>query len=289
MRAKAWMPLQRPSRPGQAAIRHDRVEEPVACGVLARVRFLNAGRLAILIVFPDTNRSKGIHCFPHWRSQDAPICGSRRRECLGLARAPVGLAREGGTKSGLMAALQRCGGRACCVRFSMRWVGISRLDTKLSLYLDSRIEKSPPHSARGHFLTMTEKTLEGAAIRLSATGPAGPIPHASYCTPQCYAKGRREFSRSCQCKGCQGDAHGRGRKYAFDHGYLKYSPLGPRKPKPGQELLFPGEIPSPAELADQSVTESDLRRQGRSNLRTEESTSPVSEKQRRHSQTSDQK
>ena len=70
-----------------------------------------------------------------------------------------------------------------------------------------------------------------------ATGPAGPIPHADYCTPQCYEKGKRELRSSRECRGCDGDAHGRGKKYAFDQGYLKYSPLGSRRPKPGQELL----------------------------------------------------
>jgi hypothetical protein len=72
-------------------------------------------------------------------------------------------------------------------------------------------------------------------------GPAGPIPRADYCTPQCYAKDKRNRSKHCLCKGCGGDAHGRGKKYAFDHGYLKYSPLGSRKPKSGQESLFPEE------------------------------------------------
>ena len=98
---------------------------------------------------------------------------------------------------------------------------------------------------------MEKKTLEGEDLVTFATGPAGPIPHADYCMPQCYAKGNRELSGSCQCKGCNGDAHGRGKKYAFDHGYLKNSPLGSRKPKPGQESLFPEEIPARIEVADQ--------------------------------------
>jgi hypothetical protein len=85
-----------------------------------------------------------------------------------------------------------------------------------------------------------------------ATGRAGPIPHPAYCTPQCYAKGKRVLSASCKCRGCRGDAHGRGRKYAFDHGYLKYSLPGSRKPPLDQELLFPdGEI-SPEQAMRQS-------------------------------------
>ena len=96
-----------------------------------------------------------------------------------------------------------------------------------------------------HSLSKTEATFR------AATGPAGPIPHRAYCTPQCYVKGKPALSGCCQCKGCRGDAHGRGRKYAFDHGYLKYSLSGPRKPPLDQELLFP-EDPSPrTEEADQ--------------------------------------
>jgi hypothetical protein len=86
---------------------------------------------------------------------------------------------------------------------------------------------------------------------LSATGPAGPIPHPAYCTPQCYAKGIRERARSCECKGCNGKAHGRGKKYAFDHGYLKYSPPGSRKPPADQEPLFPDESSAPVDLPEQ--------------------------------------
>ena len=78
---------------------------------------------------------------------------------------------------------------------------------------------------------------------LLATGPSGPIPHAAYCTPQCYEKGKRERRSSCEFRGCEGDAHGLGKKYAFDQGYLKHSPLGSRKPKPGQEPLFSEEDP----------------------------------------------
>lgn len=81
--------------------------------------------------------------------------------------------------------------------------------------------------------------MEEAIPFRAATGPAGPIPHRAYCTPQCYAKGKSALSGCCQCKGCRGDAHGRGKKYAFDRGYLKYSPPGSRKPPLDQELLFP--------------------------------------------------
>lgn len=85
---------------------------------------------------------------------------------------------------------------------------------------------------------------------LSATGPAGSVPHPAYCTPQCYTKGTRDRSGSCRCKGCGGKAHGRGKKYAFDHGYLKYPLGGPSRPQPDQESLFPEEISAPVNLAD---------------------------------------
>jgi len=68
---------------------------------------------------------------------------------------------------------------------------------------------------------MAQDRLEGRNLIPSATGPAGPIPHPAYCTPQCYAKGKRKLSGSCKCKGCRGGAHGRGKKYAFDHGYTQ--------------------------------------------------------------------
>lgn len=100
---------------------------------------------------------------------------------------------------------------------------------------------------------MAENMLNGKNLIPSATGPAGPIPHPAYCTPQCYAKGRRALSGSCQCRGCRGDAHGRGKKYAFDHGYLKYSPPGSRKPPLGPELPFPEELLAPIEDADRST------------------------------------
>jgi hypothetical protein len=89
----------------------------------------------------------------------------------------------------------------------------------------------------------------------ASTGPAGPIPHADYCTPQCYAEGKPERSKDCRCKGCQGDAHGRGKKYAFDHGYLKYSPPGARKPSLGQESLFSEEETPSADTVYQPWTE----------------------------------
>jgi hypothetical protein len=97
---------------------------------------------------------------------------------------------------------------------------------------------------------MADNKLKGKNLIPSATGPPGPIPHPAYCRPQCYAGDKHGLSE-CQCKGCHGDAHGRGKKYAFDHGYLKYSPPGSRKPKPGQEPLFPEEPLTPIEDADQ--------------------------------------
>ena len=98
---------------------------------------------------------------------------------------------------------------------------------------------------------MAVDILKDPGIVLSATGPAGQIPHPNYCMPQCYAKGKRDLSGSCQCKGCHGNAHGRGKKYAFDHGYLKHSPVVSRRPQPGQESLFPEGGPDPAEVVDQ--------------------------------------
>jgi hypothetical protein len=103
-----------------------------------------------------------------------------------------------------------------------------------------------------HSLSKTETTLEGVIPFRAATGPAGPIPHRAYCMPQCYAKGKPALSGSCQCKGCRGDAHGCGKKYAFDHGYLKYSLPGSRKPPLDQELLFSDDPLSPIQDADQS-------------------------------------
>jgi hypothetical protein len=100
-------------------------------------------------------------------------------------------------------------------------------------------------------IPMAEGTLDERDLIPPATGSAGPIPHPAYCTPQCYAKGKLKLSRSCQCKGCRGDAHGRGKKYAFDHGYLRDSPIGSRKPPPGIGWLFPEEPPTPIEEADQ--------------------------------------
>jgi hypothetical protein len=91
---------------------------------------------------------------------------------------------------------------------------------------------------------MTENELEGKDRIPSATGPPGPIPRRAYCASQCYERGKRKLSRSCTCKACHGDAHGRGKKYARDHGYLKDSPPGSRKTPLGQEELpFPEESP----------------------------------------------
>ena len=100
-------------------------------------------------------------------------------------------------------------------------------------------------------LPTTENRLEVRRPISSATGPAGPIPRTPYCTPQCYAKGKRKLSKSCQCKGCDGDAHGRGKKYAFDNGYLKFSSPGSRKPPLGQVALFPEEPLTPIDKAGQ--------------------------------------
>jgi len=92
---------------------------------------------------------------------------------------------------------------------------------------------------------MAEKVSEEKRpIPPTATGPAGPIPHPPYCRPQCYADGKHQSNRACQCKACGGDAHGRGRKYAFDHGYLRDSPPIFRKTPKDQEWLFPKEPPN---------------------------------------------
>ena len=91
---------------------------------------------------------------------------------------------------------------------------------------------------------MAKKTLE-EKDSVRRTGPAAPIPRVPYCKHPCYAQGKRKLSESCQCKGCNGDAHGRGKKYAFDNGYLKDSPSGPRKPKLGQTDIPFEEIPAP--------------------------------------------
>jgi hypothetical protein len=93
---------------------------------------------------------------------------------------------------------------------------------------------------------MKDETLEEGNRNPRATGRPGPIPHPHYCAPQCY-NGKPELAKACECKGCGGDAHGRGRKYAFDHGYLKLSPPGSRKPPANQELLFLDDVENPAE------------------------------------------
>ena len=101
-----------------------------------------------------------------------------------------------------------------------------------------------------HYLPKIENTLEEGSLIPSATGRASPIPHRAYCAPQCYAKGMLALSGSCECRGCRGDAHGRGKKYAFDRGYLKYSLPGSRKPPHDQELLFSEEPLTPIEDAE---------------------------------------
>jgi hypothetical protein len=87
-----------------------------------------------------------------------------------------------------------------------------------------------------------------------ATGPAAPIPHLDYCRPQCYKMGKRERRSSCTCKGCEGEAHGRGKEHAFSQGYLPYSPPVSRKPKHGQESLF-SEALAEVVFIDQPLTE----------------------------------
>jgi len=100
-------------------------------------------------------------------------------------------------------------------------------------------------------ISMVESTLEAKNLILSATGPAGPIPHAAFCSPRCYANDKHGLSGACTCKGCRGNAHGRGKKYAFDHGYLRYSPPGSRKLQLDQEWLFAEESFTQIEHADQ--------------------------------------
>jgi hypothetical protein len=91
---------------------------------------------------------------------------------------------------------------------------------------------------------MAESILEEKNLIPSATGPAGPIPRRDYCKPLCYENDKHGPSGSCHCKGCRGNAHGRGKSYALDHGYLKDSPPGSRKPPLDQEWLFPEELPT---------------------------------------------
>ena len=91
---------------------------------------------------------------------------------------------------------------------------------------------------------MAENTTERKNLVHSATGSAGPIPHPVYCARQCYGDDKHRPSGVCQCKGCRGDAHRRGWKYAFEHGYLKSSPPGLQKPPLGQRQLFPEEPPA---------------------------------------------
>jgi hypothetical protein len=96
-----------------------------------------------------------------------------------------------------------------------------------------------PHltSIRGHRLVKRSAPAHASISMPASTGPAGPLPRVNYCNEQCYSKGKLKRSRDCTCKGCQGRAHGRGKQYASDEGYLKSSPPGSRKPGTGQELL----------------------------------------------------
>jgi len=92
-------------------------------------------------------------------------------------------------------------------------------------------------------LSMAKSMLEGKNLNPSATGPAGPLPRRAYCQKRCFEKGKHELSRPCRCTGCGGDAHGCGRRYALDHGYLKESPIGSRRPPEGHPRLFPTSPP----------------------------------------------
>lgn len=87
---------------------------------------------------------------------------------------------------------------------------------------------------------MATDTLEKSERGKHATGPAALISRVYYCSSGCYDRKLRVGS-SCTYRGCEGDAHGRGKKYALDHGYLNDSLPGSRKPKLGQESLFPEE------------------------------------------------
>jgi hypothetical protein len=88
---------------------------------------------------------------------------------------------------------------------------------------------------------MAEYVLKEGNLVPSATGVAGPPLRRAYCSRGCYDSD--EPIRSCTCKGCYNDAHGRGYDYAFVHGYLKNSPPGFRKSPERQEWLpFPKDL-----------------------------------------------
>lgn len=110
------------------------------------------------------------------------------------------------------------------------------------------------HSSRHDIsLPMAKKTLEEKDSVRGKTGPAGSVPRVPYCKHPCYTQGKRKLSGLCECKGCNGDAHGRGKKYALDNGYLKDSPPAPRKPKLGQTDFPFEEIPASDEGTDITV------------------------------------
>jgi hypothetical protein len=86
----------------------------------------------------------------------------------------------------------------------------------------------------------------------SATGAAGPSLRINYCTSSCYEAKHPAAGNACGCKGCNGNAHGRGRQYAFDHGYLKDLTHGVNKPKPGQMALIFEDDSDGADVMDQA-------------------------------------
>jgi hypothetical protein len=101
------------------------------------------------------------------------------------------------------------------------------------------------HSTRRDIsLPMAKKTVvEKDSVR--QTGPAGPNLRTAYCNERCYKQGEGKLLERCRCKGCNGHAHGRGKKHALDGGYLRDSPPAPRKPKLGQTDIPFEEIPAP--------------------------------------------
>ena len=102
------------------------------------------------------------------------------------------------------------------------------------------------HSTRRDIpLPMGKKTLEEKGSVRSATGPAGPILRTAYCNERCYEGNWLNAGVFANARDVGGDAHGRGKDYAMDSGYLKDSPSAPRKPKLGQTDFPFEEIPAP--------------------------------------------
>ena len=124
---------------------------------------------------------------------------------------------------------------------------ISRSSLPKSVISMHRQQQMPPSHMLGGYVSIATAIgmLDGRNLIPSATGPAGPILRANYCIPQCYGNGKRDLWGSCRCKRCYGAAHGRKRKFAFDHGNLKSSPPASRRPPSGHEPLFPEEPPAP--------------------------------------------